>query len=342
MIVRTPPDVLVITRADIQRLMTPADYLESADRAFRAAAAGKAHAPPPLHVPVRRGGFHAKGASLSQTRDYVAVKINGNFPGNPAENGLPTIQGAIFLADGDDGVVLAILDSIEVTLRRTAAASALAAQVLARPDSRTLLICGCGEQGRAHLTALSEVLPLYRCLVWDRDRHSAQTLAGEWSRSIEVDAVDDLHSAALLADVIACCTTARDPYLDVDMVKPGTFIAAVGADNEDKGEITPRLMARAAVVTDSTAQCAIMGDLHHAIAAGAMTETDVRGELAEVLAGTRPGQSSADEIIVFDSTGTGVQDVAAAAAIYERCADRGMVVAITLAGITNGPPSPGN
>ena len=101
-----------------------------------------------MHIPVARGGFHAKGASISLGRDYVAVKINGNFPGNPVKRGLPTIQGAIFLADGSNGALLAITNSIEVTIQRTAAASALAAKLLARSDSTTLLICGCGEQGR--------------------------------------------------------------------------------------------------------------------------------------------------------------------------------------------------
>jgi ornithine cyclodeaminase/alanine dehydrogenase-like protein (mu-crystallin family) len=321
------PETLVITRRDIVQVMKPADYLNAVEQAFRAAASGNAQSPHPMHIPVARGGFHAKGASISLDRNYVAVKVNGNFPGNPFEMGLPTIQGAILLSDGSNGQLLAILDSIEVTLRRTAAASALAARLLARPDSRLVLICGCGEQGRAHVAALREILPIGRYLLWDRDYRAAEALAAE----VDAVAVRDLTQAAGSADVIACCTTSREPFLDAEMVAPGTFIAAVGTDSPDKSEIAPALMANATVVTDVTAQCAEMGDLHHAIEAGATTAADVHAELGELLVGAKAGRTSPDEIIVFDSTGTGLQDVAAAAAIYERCCGDGAILSIALA-----------
>ena len=322
----TAPNTLVITRQDVRRVMQPSDYRTAVELGFRAGAMGKAGAPHPMHLPVARGGFHAKGASISLGRDYVAVKINGNFPGNPAKHGLPTIQGAIVLADGGNGAVLAIIDSVEVTIQRTAAASALAAKLLARPDSTTLLICGCGEQGRAHAMALRDVLPIERYLLWDREIEVAKALATD----LDAVAVQDVESAAEQADLIACCTTAREPFLDLGMVRSGTFIAAVGADNPDKNEIAPALMAAARVVTDATSQCAEMGDLHHAIAAGMMTRADVNAELGELLVGEKAGRTSPDEIIIFDSTGTGLQDVAAAAAIYERCSGDASVLSVDL------------
>ncbi len=329
---RHTPNALIITRRDIMRVMSSADFLSAVGQAFRTAAVGKPYSPHPMHLPVERGGFHAKGASISLERDYVAVKVNGNFPGNPGELGLPTIQGAIVLCDGRNGTLLAVLDSIEVTLRRTAAASALAAQRLARPDSHTLLICGCGEQGHAHADALGAVLPIQRCLLWDRDPARAEELAHALAGSgLEAMAVRDLRLGAGSADLIACCTTSREPFLDIDLVAAGTFIAAVGADNPDKSEIAPRLMAAATVVTDVLAQCAEMGDLHHAIDAGTMTEADVHAELGQILIGAKPGRSSSKEVIIFDSTGTGTQDVAAAAAIYERCAASGIGQSIALA-----------
>ena len=323
------PDTLIITRRDIQRSMRPSDYMDAVELGFRAGETGKASSPHPLHLAVDHGGFHAKGASISLGRDYVAVKINGNFPDNPARHGLPTIQGAIILSDGANGKLLAVIDSIEVTLRRTAAASALAAKLLARPNSSTLLICGCGEQGRAHLEALRELFPLDRCLLWDRNHQLAEALA------VELDgvAVQDLRSAAESADVIACCTTSRQPYLSVEMVKPGTFIAAVGADNPDKSEISPVLMAAATAITDVTSQCAEMGDLHHAIVAGSMTAADVHAELGQLLVGTKPSRTAPEEIIIFDSTGTGLQDVTAAAAIYERCRDDPSVQSVALSAL---------
>jgi alanine dehydrogenase len=322
-------EMLIITRADIKRVMKPADYQHAVEQAFSAAAMGKASSPLPMHLPMPRGGFHAKGGSLSLDRDYVAVKVNGNFPGNPAELALPTIQGAILLSDGSNGTLLAILDSTEVTLRRTAAASALAARLLARPESRTLLICGCGEQGRAHVEAIREILPIERCLFWDQDHARAERLAAE----LNAAAVQDVRSGAESADLIVTCTTASVPFLDADFVAPGAFIAAVGADNPDKSEVSPQLMAAATIVTDLTAQCAAMGDLHHAIEAGVMAETDVHRELAEVVSGARRGRSSSQEIIVFDSTGTGLQDVAAAAAIYQRCSTDSSVRSVALSAV---------
>lgn len=319
-------DPLIITRRDIRRLMSPADYLDAVEVAFQAAAMGKASSPMPMHLPVTHGAFHGKGASISLGRDYVVVKVNGNFPGNPAKHGLPTIQGAILLFDGSNGRLLAVLDSIEVTSQRTAAASALAAKHLARDNASTLLVCGCGEQGRAHVAMLREVLPIERVLLWDRDPTRSEQLVAE----LGAEAVQDLKSASSCADVIATCTTSTEPFLDADMVAPGAFIAAVGTDNETKSEIAPALMAAASVVTDVTDQCAVMGDLRHAIAAGVMTKDDVCAELAELVAGKKAGRASTDDIIIFDSTGTGLQDVATAAAIYERCGSDASVQTVAL------------
>jgi alanine dehydrogenase len=310
---------LILTASEIAALMRPEDWLEAAEAAFRAAGEGRAEAPPPLAIRGAAGAFHAKAAALRGERHYVAMKLNGNFPGNPERLGLPTIQGAILLCDGDNGAVLAIMDSIEITLRRTAAASALAARHLARPDSANILICGCGAQGAAQLDALREVLPLVRCLAWDCDPERASAFAAmAVAEGIEAEVAGSLAPAAAASDLILACTTARAPFLDAGMVRPGTFVAAVGADNPDKSEIAPALMAEARVVADVLDQCVMMGDLHHAIAAGAMTREAVHAELAELVCGNRPGRTSPDEIFVFDSTGTGLQDVAAAATVYER------------------------
>ena len=311
---RAPPDALIISRANIDGIMTQSDWLEAAERAFRAAAEGKATSPQPMHIPAARGGFHVKAASISFDRDYVAVKVNGNFPSNPHELGLPTVQGAILLSDGSNGVLLAVIDSMEVTLRRTAAASALAAKLLANPDAANLLVCGCGAQGAAHLAAMRQVLPLARFWFWDRDKEAAEALAGEAGGT----AVGDLSAVSRSADVIVCCTSATDAFLVADMVTPGTFVAAVGADNPDKSEVAPELMANATIVVDSLQQCARTGDLRHAIEAGLITEADVHAELADVIAGNASRRRSKGEIIIFDSTGTGLLDVAASAAIYER------------------------
>lgn len=321
---------LALTRGEVRALMSPADYLEAVESSFRALGEGRACVPPPLSLELEGGGFHGKAAALQlDDRSYVALKFNGNFPDNARQRGLPTIQGSILLCDGESGSLLAIMDSIEVTLHRTAAATALAAKYLTRPTSETVLICGCGEQAPAQLDALRAVLPLRNGLCWDREPERAKAFARKL-RARSMTPVEDLASAARLADLIVTCTTATEPFLTSAMVKPGTFVAAVGADNPHKSEIDPALIAKALVVTDSTTQCAAMGDLHHAIEAGVTTIGAVHAELAELVAGTKPGRTSDAQITLFDSTGVAVEDVASAVQAYKRALAAGARTRIAL------------
>jgi alanine dehydrogenase len=322
---------LILTRADILGAVTLADYRAAAEEAFLAQAAGRALSPAPLHIPAADGGFHAKGARFTALdgRVYAVLKLNGNFPGNPDRAGLPTIQGAVLLADAGNGCLLAVMDSIEVTLRRTAAATALAARHLARRDAASLTVCGCGEQARAQLVALAAERTLARVFAWDArpaaTRAFIEAMAGHVGCRIEP--VDDLAAATRASDMVIACTTARTPFLDLEHVRPGTFVAAVGADSHDKSEIAPRLMARAKVVVDVAEQCAAIGDLHHAIATGAMALGDVHASLAELVSGEKPGRTGDDEITLFDSTGTAIQDAAAAIRIYACAMARGIGLA---------------
>ena len=325
---------LILTRENIASLMSLTDYVEAIESGFRAIACGAAKAPLPLHIPAPDGGFHAKGALLESSRRHVAVKINSNFPHNPKRHGLPTIQGAIVLFDADDGRLIALLDSIEITLRRTAAASALAARYLARSDANTITMCGCGEQARAQLSALTIELSLRRGYAWDQDAEAANLFASQMTERLGfgIVAVTDMREATFASDVIVTSTTAREPFLGPDDVRPGTFIAAVGADNPEKSELSPELMRRASVFVDVREQCLTMGDLHHAVAAGAMTPDAVKADLAELVAGCKPGRTGAKEITIFDSTGTAVEDVAAAVAIYERARRAGIGTPLRLGG----------
>jgi len=326
-------ETLILSRGDVAAAMDLGSWLEAVETAFAAGARGDAWSPLPMHVEGEGGGFHAKGAALRLDGGlYVAVKLNGNFPGNLAERGLPTIQGAILLSEGRDGRLLAIMDSIEVTIRRTAAATALAARYLARPDSASTLVCGCGEQGRAQLEALAAVLPLRRAVAFDADQARAEAFAAEMGGrlGIEVTVTRDLAGAARSADVIAACTPSAKPYLRRAMVAPGAFVAAVGADSPAKSELLPDLFEGTLVVADVIAQCAEMGDLRHALAAGALAPEGVHAELAELVSGARPGRTSDDQITVFDSTGTALQDVAAAVSVYRRCSGRPGAVRIAL------------
>ena len=324
--------ILILSSKDLQTVMRFDDYVDAVAEAFRMLAEGRCESPVPLQVSVTDGTFHAKAASLPVGPGYVAVKVNGNFPDNRSRHGLPTIQGAVFLADANNGRPLALLDSIEITRQRTAAATAVATQYLARPDSRTATICGCGEQGRIQLMALRHKLDLTQVFAWDIDSQISRRFSAEMAElGITVTAIDDLREGTLVSDAIVTCTSSHKPFLGFEDVRPGTFVAAVGADNPQKSEIKPELMAKAAVIVDVLQQSIVMGDMHHAINAGVMTPSDVRAELGTLIAQHRPGRLADDEITIFDSSGTGVQDVAAAARAYELARDRDLGLICALA-----------
>jgi alanine dehydrogenase len=297
-------EVRILSAADVRRLLTIDDCIAAVEDAFRS----QSQKPASLSLHVDGGAFHVKAAAQ---RNALAVKVNGNFFDNPSR-GLPRIQGVIVFADATNGRPLAILDSIEITVLRTGAATAVAAKHLARRDAKTLLVYGCGLQGRVSIDAIRRVRAIEEVLLFDVDRSRAEALARDVGGTV-VDARRD-------ADIIVTCTPSRTAYLDD--ARRGTFIAAVGADSSEKQELAPSLMASSTVIVDDLAQCASFGDLRGAIAAHVMTERDVRGTLGEVV-NRSIGRTSDDEVVIFDSTGTALQDVAAAAIVYERAVASG-------------------
>jgi alanine dehydrogenase len=310
--------VILLTRADMAALMRPADYLTAVEQAFTAATQGRAHSPPPMHIDGLAGVFHAKGASLEAGRRYVALKFNGNFPGNPEQFGLPTIQGIVLLCDAVRGYPLAIADSVAITLGRTAAASALAARHLANADSSTLALIGCGDQALPHWQALQGLFAFNQLRLYDIEPARAHALAHKDMGDVEVSVASSVGDACRDADIIVTMTTAKTALLMEQHIGQGCFVAAVGADSPAKNEVDAALMASARIVVDSRAQCLAMGDLRHAVAAGMMREDATVVELADIVAGKAPGRTSAEEAIIFDSTGTALQDVAAMVMVYER------------------------
>jgi len=303
---------LVLARSEVASLLTLDDCIAAVEDAFRRAGTLEARPAGILGMPVAGGGFHIKAAALG---DLFAAKVNGNFSGNPGR-GLPAIQGVIVLSDARDGRPLAILDSMEITILRTGAATAVAAKHLARRSSQVATICGCGNQGRVQLRALARVLPLRQAFLHDVDPDRASALSRELSAELGIDLepVVDLARAVSQSDVCVTCTPSRKPLLHA--LRPGTFVAAVGADAPDKQELDPALLGSAKVVVDSLEQCAEIGELHHALEAGCLRRDDVHAQLGEIVAGHKPGRTGDDEIAIFDSTGTALQDVAAAASVY--------------------------
>ena len=295
---------LTLTAADVRKLLPLDDCIAAVEASFLAHGQGKIEAGV-LSVHAHDGAFHTKSALVG---NYFGVKTNANFPSNPSQHRLPSIQGVMILFDANNGVPLAVMDSGELTALRTAAATAIAAKYLARRGAESVIVVGCGRQGKVQLEAVRRVLPLKRAFAFDVDP----------KRVRELDATPVASLDGIDADIWITCTPSREAFLRVGHVKPGAFVAAVGADNPTKSEITPELMAASRIVTDVTEQCVEIGDLHHAIAAGAMKRSDVVAQLGEVVDRGIDVRRNDDDIVVFDSTGAGFQDTAAASVVYER------------------------
>jgi len=334
----SPPTLLLLSQTDVAALLTLDECIEAVEDAFRAYAEGRTLAPALMHIEAARGEFHIKAGGLpDNATSYFGLKVNGGFFQNPVSNGLPAIQGIIYLADAETGRPVAIMDSIHITTLRTGAATAVAARYLAREDASVVTICGAGRQGRIQLASLSRVRPIKHAYVWDRTPARAAVMSLEMSASlgIRVTTVGTIAAGSLESDIVVTCTASRAPLLGRDEIKPGTFIAAVGADSPDKRELDPQLVAKSTVVTDITAQCAAVGELHHAIDADLMRLGDVHAEIGQIITRMRPGRTDPGGVILYDSTGTAIQDVACAAAAYRKAivADRGVRV-----GLSEAPP----
>lgn len=329
-----PDGTLILKRSEVASLLSLAECIGAVEEAFRLNEEGQSLPPGVLETLTGDGGFHIKAAGLKLAdRTYYAAKVNANFPQNMGRWGLPTIQGVVALYDGESGYPLALMDSIEITALRTGAATAVAAKYLARPDSKVATVCGCGVQGRVQLKSLAQVLRLEKVYAYDRDGALSGRFAGEMSEELrtEVIPVTDLPGAVGGSDVCVTCTPSRRPFLMREHVRAGAFVAAVGADNPLKQELDSGLLASNKVIVDVLEQCAVIGELHHAIAAGVMGKSDVYAELGAIVAGRKPGRTSAEEVIIFDSTGTALQDVAAARVVYQKALRAGGGVWLNLA-----------
>jgi ornithine cyclodeaminase/alanine dehydrogenase len=311
--------MLVLSREDVASIISAGDCLTAVEDVFRRLGEGHIGAPHSLGLHAPEGTFHIKAASA----DVFAAKINANFPDNPARHGLPTIQGVIVVMDMNRGTPLAIIDSSLITTLRTAAATAVAAKYLAQSDASVMTVIGCGVQGRASVEAIAGIRGIRQVYAYDISDDAALRFARDMTGGgITVTAVSSFDAAVAESDIVVTCTTARAPILDVRHLHPGLFIAAVGADNPQKQELTPALLRDSKVVVDILDQAATMGDLHHALAAGVVEHNDIHGELAAVICGGVSARQNDDEVFVFDSTGTALQDVAVASLVYRRAVER--------------------
>lgn len=250
-----------------------------------------------------------------QPQGHAGMKLVTVAPNNAAR-GLPTVHSIFMLLDSASGAPLALMDGEELTLRRTAAASALASQYLSRPDSRRLLLVGTGSLAPYMAAAHCAARGIRDIAVWgrsaDRAQRTAESLQAELP-GVAVRVAQDLAEEARAADILCCATTSTVPILRGEWIAPGAHVDLVGGFKPDMREADDALMARAAVFVDTRAGAlAEAGDLLQPIASGALRAEAIRAELAQLCAGAHPGRNDPAEITVFKSVGAAVEDLCAA------------------------------
>jgi alanine dehydrogenase len=252
---------------------------------------------------------------------HYGAKLVSVFPGNEAK-GIASVQGLYLLFDGTNGLPLACVDGAAITLRKTAANSALAATYLARKDSATLLMIGAGAMARPLIEAHSAVRPIRRVLIWNRTSARAEALAEEMSNSgLIVQAVGDLPSAVAEADVISAATMAVEPLILGKWLRPGQHVDLVGGYLQHMREADDEAVIRARVFVDARFTTADQaGDICQPLAKGIITDADITDGF-ELARGDKPGRQSDSEITLFKSGGGGHEDLGTAQHLLARIAE---------------------
>src|SRR4051812_20459642 len=253
-----------------------------------------------------------------QSGRYLGTKVVTVFPGNN-ERGLPSVAGTYVLMSGRTGEPLVVIDGRMLTLRRTAAASALAARYLARQDAHRLLMIGTGALAPHLIMAHATVRPIKEVLVWGRNADKAARLARSLSsRYFKVTPTTDLASAVTGADVISCATLSREPLIRGEWLKPGQHVDLVGGFRPDMREADDDAIERSRVYIDTAVAMKEAGDIVQPLKNGRLLEKAIAGDLGELTQGRCHGRSFYNQITLFKSVGTALEDLAAAVLLFER------------------------
>jgi alanine dehydrogenase len=313
-------EVLVLSEAEVDRLLDLEELLAALADALQSFSAGRASVPPRVAAAAEGGILGAMPVHLPGVA--LASKLVSVFPGNH-QRGRRSHQALIAMFDPADGTPLAVMDGTRITAARTGAAAAVAAGALARPDAAVLAILGAGVQGRSHLDAFPLVRDFREIRVASRDPGHAAALAAAHPAA---RAVASFQAAVAGADVVACCTDARQPVLEAGWLAPGAHVSSVGGTFGP--ELDPGIVRAGRVFVEWR------GAATNPPPAGAH---DLQGldaedltEVGEVLAGARPGRTGPDELTVYKSTGHAVEDAAAADLVYRRALESGAGVRVVI------------
>jgi ornithine cyclodeaminase/alanine dehydrogenase len=332
--------MLILSRADVESVLTMADTLAAVEEGFRRLAAGQVVMPQRAVTPVApHHGLHlampAFAVGDQGDPGALTVKIVTVYGDNTNRDGLPTIQGVLLYHDAATGQPLALMDAEAITALRTGAASGVATRYLARPDAASVTLFGAGGQAAAQLEAMCAVRPIRRATVLTRTGRKDAAFCAAMSAKLGIEVVParDPAAAVATAEIICTATDSPTPLFDGAWLRPGTHINAVGAFRRTMRELDTATVRRSRVIVDhhSAAQ-AEAGDILLAIAEGAITYAHVAGELGQVVRGELPGRTRDDELTLFKSVGLAVQDAMTAAVVYARATAQGIGYQVDLHG----------
>lgn len=310
----------VFDETEIKQAVTLPQAIEAMTSAFAIYSQKQATVPPVMHldIPERHGEIHMKCGYIHYS-PYFVLKVAAGFYDNKL-SGLPVSSGMMLLFDAQTGYpVAALVDGCYLTELRTAAAGAVAAKFLAPQKVDQVAVIGAGSQGRFQLQALACVRTFPRVRVYDHRRENIDRYISEMKGKVDTEftPANTVEDAVRGSQVVITATTSRKPLVRADWIEQGVHITAMGSDDPTKQELDVDVLKRAdVVVADSVSQCLRLGEIHHAVEAGALREQDVNGELGDVILGKIAGRTSNSEITVCDLTGVGVQDAAIAALAY--------------------------
>ena len=316
---RAPP-TLLLTQRDVARLVDVPMTIRVVRRAFEAMARGDTVMPSKVYLPLPGGSdFRAMPAFVRQP-PACGMKWVNVHPRNRAR-GLPTVMAVIVINDPATGVPIAVMDGLLITKLRTAASGAVAAQALARPDSASVGLIGCGAQADAQVDALAAVFRLTRVRVWGYLAGEARRFCQRMRRrlpGIVFEPCGNIERCVRDADIVVTLTPSRRPLVKRAWIANGTHINAIGADAQGKQELDPGILQQATVVVDERDQAIHGGELNVPVSRRQFHPRQIHASLGEILTGRRAGRRSPRELTVFDSTGLAIHDVAVGAEIVRR------------------------
>ncbi|MEX0605707.1 MAG: ornithine cyclodeaminase family protein [Marinobacter sp.] len=305
----------IVSAGEVARSLPWHSLIERLAHTFRTGV----ESPPRHHHAMQRPDGEATMLLMPawEKNGYIGMKMVNVFPQN-ADAGLPAISGVYLLSEGAHGQPLACIDGSELTRRRTAAASALAARVLAREDASSLLVIGTGKLAPMLIEAHAAVRPITRVRVWGRNPEKSAELAARFADRFDCQSVTDIDAAVTEADIVSCATLSTQALVHGDTLKPGAHLDLVGAFKPSMRETDAECFINSEVFVDTYAGAiGEAGDILQAIRENAFTEQDIRADLAELLRDEHAGRSSPEAITVFKSVGASLEDLAAAIEVWE-------------------------